>query len=252
MLTFFRRIRKGLLGEGATSKYLFYAIGEIALVVIGILIALQINNWNELKKEKKRSRIYLENIKTDFENHLEEIKATYNSLEFTKDCAKYVANYVNGDLEILDTFKLITCLNRAAYIINFNIQNSTWDEIISVGDLKLIDSKLLKSQISYFQSLYELMTELEERKYSPVCIEYLNYSSRFFDVSNDFQSTSTTTSFSKEGIWVDYEGLYKNDEIYLLLKKVFRTAVEQQDFITTVLERECKTVLKTVEDELKT
>jgi len=46
MLTFFRRIRKTLLGSGATGKYLLYAVGEIALVVIGILIALQINNWN--------------------------------------------------------------------------------------------------------------------------------------------------------------------------------------------------------------
>jgi len=51
MLTFFRRIRKGLLGTGATSKYLLYAIGEIALVVIGILIALSINNWNEERKD---------------------------------------------------------------------------------------------------------------------------------------------------------------------------------------------------------
>ena len=52
MLTFFRRIRKGLLEGGATSKYLLYAIGEIALVVIGILIALQINNWNDERKEQ--------------------------------------------------------------------------------------------------------------------------------------------------------------------------------------------------------
>ena len=52
MLTFFRRIRKGLLGSGQARKYLLYAIGEIALVVIGILIALQINNWNEWRKDR--------------------------------------------------------------------------------------------------------------------------------------------------------------------------------------------------------
>jgi len=50
MLTFFRRIRKGFLVGGRASKYLLYAIGEIALVVIGILIALQVNNWNEERK----------------------------------------------------------------------------------------------------------------------------------------------------------------------------------------------------------
>ena len=53
MLTFFRKIRKALLESGSTQKYLLYAIGEIALVVIGILIALQINNWNEWRKERE-------------------------------------------------------------------------------------------------------------------------------------------------------------------------------------------------------
>jgi len=54
MLTFFRRIRKGLLDGGRTSKYVLYAVGEIALVVIGILIALSINNWNEARKDHQR------------------------------------------------------------------------------------------------------------------------------------------------------------------------------------------------------
>ena len=53
MLTFFRRIRKGLLEDGNTARYLVYAVGAIALVVVGILIALQINNWNEENKARK-------------------------------------------------------------------------------------------------------------------------------------------------------------------------------------------------------
>jgi len=52
MIKFFRHIRKSLLMENKTSKYFKYAIGEIVLVVIGILIALQINNWNEESKNK--------------------------------------------------------------------------------------------------------------------------------------------------------------------------------------------------------
>jgi hypothetical protein len=52
MLKFFRKIRQNLLSEGKTGKYLKYAFGEIILVVIGILIALQINNWNENRKNR--------------------------------------------------------------------------------------------------------------------------------------------------------------------------------------------------------
>ena len=56
MIKFFRRIRKQLLTENKFSKYLLYAIGEIVLVVVGILIALSINNWNEWKKERIKER----------------------------------------------------------------------------------------------------------------------------------------------------------------------------------------------------
>ncbi|MFT6995454.1 MAG: hypothetical protein ACJA1P_002199 [Maribacter sp.] len=49
MIKFFRHIRKQLLSENKFSKYMLYAIGEIALVMIGILLALQVNNWNEAK-----------------------------------------------------------------------------------------------------------------------------------------------------------------------------------------------------------
>ena len=59
MIKFFRHIRKSLLMENKTSKYFKYAIGEIILVVIGILIALQINNWNESRKLQEETNTYL-------------------------------------------------------------------------------------------------------------------------------------------------------------------------------------------------
>jgi hypothetical protein len=62
MIKFFRKIRYGLMNQNKTTKYLKYAIGEIVLVVIGILIALQINNWNEVQNEKKVELGYMKNL----------------------------------------------------------------------------------------------------------------------------------------------------------------------------------------------
>jgi len=67
MMKFFRKNRQNLLSEGKTGKYLKYAIGEIALVVIGILIALGINDWNDQKKQTKSEFIYYCRILDDFE-----------------------------------------------------------------------------------------------------------------------------------------------------------------------------------------
>ena len=65
MIKFFRKIRQNLLSEGKTGKYFKYAIGEIVLVVIGILIALQINTWNENRNTYNLSKTHLNNIKKD-------------------------------------------------------------------------------------------------------------------------------------------------------------------------------------------
>ena len=88
MLTFFRRIRKGLLGEGVTSKYLLYAVGEILLVMIGILLALQVNNWNEWRKDRIVEKKILSEVKNTIEmncqlflNH----RTTINDLNNSND-----------------------------------------------------------------------------------------------------------------------------------------------------------------------
>jgi len=67
MIKFFRNRRQNLIMENKTGKYLKYAIGEIILVVIGILIALQINNWNETQKHNKSRKTYTETLITDLE-----------------------------------------------------------------------------------------------------------------------------------------------------------------------------------------
>ena len=75
MIKFFRKLRQKLLAENKFSKYLLYAIGEIILVVIGILIALQINNANTYRKETHTLHGYLRSIKNNVESDKQQIKA---------------------------------------------------------------------------------------------------------------------------------------------------------------------------------
>jgi len=70
MIKFFRKIRQNLISEGKTTNYLKYAFGEIVLVVIGILIALSINNWNEKRKIEKMGKEYIREIYTDLTNDI--------------------------------------------------------------------------------------------------------------------------------------------------------------------------------------
>src|SRR5210317_1909147 len=99
MIKFFRTIRQNLLNQGKTSKYLKYAIGEIILVVIGILIALNINNWNEEQKErlleKEAFNSLLISLSSDLEN---QINFNIRILKFNIESINYIKQLLNGDI----------------------------------------------------------------------------------------------------------------------------------------------------------
>ena len=84
MIKFFRKIRQNLLSENKTGTYLKYAFGEIILVVIGILIAIQINNWNENRKNQNELINIYHQVSLDIKNDISELSdhiKYYNNLE---------------------------------------------------------------------------------------------------------------------------------------------------------------------------
>ena len=101
MIKFFRKIRYNLMERGKTGKYFKYAIGEIVLVVIGILIALSINNWNNNRIKRIEHSKILKNILHDIENDIQELSNTIALL----DSRKPVFDKVRNDsitVELLD------------------------------------------------------------------------------------------------------------------------------------------------------
>jgi len=96
MIKFFRKIRQKLLSENKFSKYLIYAIGEIVLVVIGILIALQINNWNEDKKGKVELNQYLSSLKENIQSDITVLDSLVKRRAVTVAyCEKEQLNFLN-------------------------------------------------------------------------------------------------------------------------------------------------------------
>ena len=112
MIKFFRRIRQQLLTENKFSKYLLYAIGEIVLVVIGILIALQINNWNQYQKQLKTEKEILKELKIGLESDYTNItKSIDDHLVFIRS-QNIIADWIDRNYEYNDSltphFKHIT------------------------------------------------------------------------------------------------------------------------------------------------
>jgi len=124
MIKFFRKIRQNLLSEGKTGKYFKYAIGEIVLVVIGILIALQINDWNENNKLNELKQVYYQQLLKDLnadKKYLTEKINLYNSriIEYEN----YLESYKKPNLSTKEIIQNQNKLNFATD--NLSFQNST-------------------------------------------------------------------------------------------------------------------------------
>ena len=147
MINFFRKIRKQLADDNKPFKYLRYAIGEIILVVIGILIALSINNWNEdRKQENLKQRLYVElyeSIKSDtvdYNDDLKDLKSVVLNVKLLKEKIKLDEPYTSG----LDTSLAIIGLirsNEANYTILTRISN--------VG-IEIIDNVNLRNEFIHY------------------------------------------------------------------------------------------------------
>ena len=150
MIKFFRKIRQNLLMENRTAKYFKYAIGEIVLVVIGILIALQINTWNINRINANLEIEYLIGLKNDLENQvrdLEEVKNFSNNINNQAEAILAAYNLKNS-LKDIDSFN--TKISQIMYSRSFPDIRTTFNELNSTGQLKLIQNKKLRSQVIEF------------------------------------------------------------------------------------------------------
>jgi hypothetical protein len=160
MIKFFRNTRKQLFTENKFTKYLFYAIGEIILVVIGILIALQINNWNNQRLEKEDEKKSYRNIKRQIEDdrkELTDVKAFNNYFSATYKHANKIIRA--QDFTKSDSLALIA-MGLSQYS-DFNSSGNIYETLVNSGNLKLLKNDEITSLIQQLENTYIFANKLE-------------------------------------------------------------------------------------------
>ncbi len=168
MIKFFRHIRKDLMETGKTSKYFKYAIGEIVLVVIGILIALQINNWNENRKERLEEQELLTQLESEFQTNLNQLDDKIALRNTILSASLKLLHYIDNPKERHN--------DSIIKYIGFSVITPTFDpiinDIISSGRVQLLQNKNLKDRLSRWTS--EIIQGTEEEKL------WVNYVSNYY------------------------------------------------------------------------
>jgi uncharacterized protein DUF6090 len=160
MINFFRKIRKQYADDNRPIKYLRYAIGEVVLVVIGILIALSINTWNEKRKERNKELIYLANIKEDIKLNIASLEEFIEARTETVAAVDSLLVYFNNpQLLNINTFNYYNLIILEWY--PFIQHSNTYDELLNSGNLTMISNKEIKNELQNIQKKFESIAFIE-------------------------------------------------------------------------------------------
>jgi hypothetical protein len=162
MFSFFRRIRKGLLESGATRKYILYAMGEVLLVMVGILLALQVNNWNEWKKDRAREKEILNELMLTVDQNLMAMEEDVQRRMNWNRSSDIVISTIENDGPYSDTLNL-HFQNARIPGTNLALSNAGYEGLKNAG-YEIIRSKDLRNNII---QLFEVTQRnlLEEMEY---------------------------------------------------------------------------------------
>tara|TARA_R110002073_G_scaffold53840_4_gene138874 strand:+ start:79597 stop:80310 length:714 start_codon:yes stop_codon:yes gene_type:complete len=203
--------------KNKTGKYLKYAIGEIVLVVIGILIALSINNWNEVRKMQLQEQDFLQGLEIEFKiNHDRLVKVMQTSQQSIEN-ANELMTYFNQDISEIKEVKFDSMLYNFQDVWTFNPRKGLLNSIIASGKINLISNVELKNQLASFEDLVndvqeelDAISELNAR-YNATIDEYINFGR---------QHIIGYKIFVNAGFKSDYNRFFKDIRVYNLINNI--------------------------------
>lgn len=259
MLKFFRRIRQNMLNEGKTSRYFKYAIGEIILVVIGILIALQINSWNKERIDKKEETQILMNLRSDFQNAIEQLDYLNRIRENYLDATKKLLQISNAE-RLPERSDLDSLMMLTLYSPTFNDPNGTLQALIASDRIDLIRNNDLKVSLMAWPSESEDMTEGEVMEnsvmmdqYYPFLYEKISLAQVFsyFSISDiNFERTRTNIGLiPSKFVTSNYDALLKEPKFINTLQ-MRATLINISKHETTLLIDKANKIIDAINTEL--
>ena len=182
MIKFFRHIRQSLIMENKTSKYFKYAIGEIVLVVIGILIALQINNWNENRKLQQREVQILKEIKSDLFQTKNDVIRTADRHKEMLGLSQYLLDAIHAKVSYSDS--IYRAFSKIGSDFEIVTKTSGFDNLKTIGLNTISNDSLRIAITNIFQlSFTRLQSDFQAKnKEFDISNMMFPYQKKYFEI----------------------------------------------------------------------
>ena len=246
MINLFRKTRQNLLMENKKSKYIKYAIGEIVLVVIGILIAMQVNNANENRKDTIKAENFLTKLKGQIERNIETVQwHQEDNKDFIQTSERLISLLNSNSVENIES-KLDTLILVSVFDYNLNLDMLSLSEARNNGDLDLVKSDSLTLNIYRFIKLYDDIRETERITNEDLSLNFKPYLNKHYNVRNliymnGYPELKKSAFDQKRNLKILSDQLFEN-----LLVTRFLYAIDNYE-----ANEELLVLLKKIDNELK-
>ena len=216
MIKFFRHIRQSFIMENKTSKYFTYAIGEIVLVVIGILIALQINNWNENRLEKIQEQSILSNLNREFVQNKQALNASITTNEEAFKAGLALMQLMEKDQAKIANVNRDSLLYKTVEFSNYTPSENAISDLLQSGRLQLLQNETLKDLLYEWSRIMAEAIEHYEGFDSKVEDELIPFLSKHYSMK-DIDMYGELNWDSKSILKIDKQHIFENIEFENLI-----------------------------------
>jgi hypothetical protein len=208
--------------ENRTSKYFKYAIGEIVLVVIGILIALQINNWNNKRIENSRAESFMHKMKVQLMDNISRVEKASDQLQ-NRDGITRKLMYIIGDNDKINIDgKIDSLVSVNMFDFHLNLNMNTLIEGRENGDLALIASDSLRQIIYDISTMYDSVKERERIANQDNIDLFIPYLNKRYNMRNGM------ISFFGQNRQIEKSKVYKGDNWKMLEDQEFENLINSR------------------------
>ena len=248
MIKFFRKIRHKLVAENKFSKYLLYAIGEIVLVVIGILIALSINNWNEEIKARKSEKQLLMSLSEDFKTNLANLESSLDEIpgliEEYSMVLEHAGNFKDNPSDVAKADLFNTGFVRTVLV------DGTLNSILGSTTLELVSNESLKRLLTSYPAHLRDYKETENDLIDYVVGVQRPLFRSYISLSEFLLDEPRFDMFKKRAYESDYKGLLEDREYInsvIGIRFINKALLDQ----CSALHGNTKEIILMLEEELK-
>ena len=254
MFRFFRKFREKLLAQNEFSRYLLYATGEVILIVIGILVALAINNWNQDRIARDRERFYLEGLRSEFERSKIKLQNLIDINHSNYQESKRLAQSLSNKEDLPPEEKISQSLYKSfSSELSYNPNNSLLNELINSGGMEDISNEDLRMHLasweSFIQGIHRQEVALREQRDRVVSLfraEEGNIKALFDDAGISKELDLPRGKEPETNIAVVQSREFENNLLLFILSGISTERSHYQPLL-----QEINTILELIDGELK-